>query len=89
MGDPGDTEMNQIWAWPCRACPPDEEEGWGERQVGWADRKDNGGEEMKKQGNVLRTWPRSGDIKRKGKCLVPGRLGMWVLGGRVMKKGVG
>lgn len=49
MGDSGDTEMNQSWAWPCRGCPSDEEEGWGERQVGWPDGKDNGGE-MKKTG---------------------------------------
>lgn len=61
--------MSQIWAGSCRGCPPDEEEGWGERQVGWANGKGNGGAEMKKHGNVLRSWPKPGGIKRKGKHL--------------------
>lgn len=64
-----------------QGCLPDEEEGWGERQGGWTDGEDRGGEEMKKQGNILRTWPRSRGVKKKGKCLVPRRLssGSWVI----------
>lgn len=56
----GDTEMSQTWAWPSRGLPPGKKEGWRERQEGWGDGKDNGGEMGEKKRR--RCWEDSGTI---------------------------